>query len=401
MFRFTNKITFCVIAFIAGCFCTTNLFAQNVDPETVYRNCQLNGFHTFVDGNNFQGDFQFPPDWENGFGDRLILNEVYELRFPAGVNATFEGTLTITTNITDDAIGRILVEGTAVNMVTMTEGVEDAGWGGIRILTDPRTIVAGDWDAQMESGNHLRYCLMENVVGEDAPDEVGDLPMTGVGAIVVGSVDVDDAQVFVDRCTIDSDELYSGLIALNDGLYWFRGNTISGYNLVGISCAGPITERADGFLRHVISNNYLTQADHDGIQVWSDNVGADWDGIIQNNILEDLWAEDGITVTGSEDAIVRNNVLENCAIGIQVNGEWCTVENNIIQNCLTGIDGTNPADEVDNCLFRQNINPEEEVNDVVNCFMDNNTCITNDNPDLVDPDGHDFHIHCHPPGTSR
>jgi hypothetical protein len=360
-----------------------NVRSENLTPQALYNGIDENGVFTVENGDVFIDDAVFPPDAEALNEDALDAG-IYTLLFPEGVSVTFEGSLTILED--EGAIGCIQVLGEADAMVTMDEVAND--WDGIRILTDPSDDLEEIWEDRMSGGNYISFCEFNNVDEDGAQN-------FEAGVILVGSVAVEDAQVYVRNCLFDIQGNYTAFTAWHGGLYWFRSNMVVGTpNWAGVDCRGPLDEDDPDFLDFVISNNYIFSVAHRPIYVAVDVLLNGWNGSIANNILvQDEGGEPMITCIGSADARIVNNTLfgNGAMAGIEVNGVWCAeVCNNILVNLEDGVDGTNNAvGLVDFCLF-DNIDDDEYEGGAA----EGEGCVEDTDPDFVDDDapGFDFHL---------
>ncbi len=335
------------------------------------------------DGYWIQGDIQIPSDDVN-----VVDGEAYTVVFEAGANIIFSvddqgnagGSLTmrVSTDAGDDhGIGCIQVQGgPGEDMVTMDGVIVEEvqmNWGGIVILTDPSDDLLDDWQDRFASGNNISYCHILNASDGQAAT-----------AIVL-----DDAQVWVHNCHFNAQgDNYNAFLTINHGLYAFQSNYIEGAVATAISCNGALDDAAGGLegnlLSQVVSNNHVTSATGDGIQVFEG-----FNGAVRNNILVDI-QNLAIFVDNSADAIVCNNCIvggsefEN--VGIRILTAWCEVSNNIFVDLTVGVNGDNANGDVDYCLFN-------DIDDEFAGGADRGVdCQLDTDPEFVNDDPEDFHL---------
>lgn len=330
-----------------------------------------------VNDGDFEEDIVFPPQYDNGWGyqvgDRHLPDGTYTLNLTAGRTFTFTGFLTIQETEYDEeetvGVGRIQVNGTADEMVTMEAAV--AAWGGIVIETDP-----GNWIADFTNGNYVGYC---------------DISELNNPAVTIN----DNSQAYVKGCHIDANGGDAIVANADEAVYRFHSNKIENCNF-GIRCENPVDLEGDD-LWDIIANNYI---DNDGEPAIS--VTEDWNGWIVNNLIIDSDADGipaAINCERCESAVIRNNTLYNGTTntGIRVVGnddedDYCPdILNNIIVLFDIGVQGVLGANgPVDFCHF-DDIPAGDEYDGGA---TEGEGCVEDSDPDFVSTIAlsYDFHL---------
>ncbi len=365
----TTLVALCVIAFFQA-FGSVNaqptVITQAILDVWFNNNGNTYTFDDRVNGYWVQGNIEIPSDNVNANQD-----EVFTVAFEPSAQVSFSlddqgnagGSLTMRVN-EDGGIGCIQVLGIEEAMVTMDEAVEEAGWGGINILTEP------------EGENIIEYC------------EIAHANVPGLFASIYIN---EDAQVEISNSLIrdnPNEENGRGIGSIR-GLYSIKSNEITGC-FSGIRLTDPIQSEDEEVLRAAVINNIIH--DNDGIGI---EVVDGWQGWILNNIVYNN-GDDEIVVAQSEDANIVNNTIDDLAFtddGIDCQGNWPTrVLNNIIANCNVGIRGTDDEDEFDYCLLFDNNTQFDDCSPAdngANCIIGDGN---DENPDFVDEPIFDFHL---------
>jgi|GEM_PF-5001498 len=381
-------IALCVI--ILSLVAVNDSWGQAVTEEDIYRalaNPANNGIYTVPNNTEFAGNIQFPPEFDDGWQDPpdRLDDIVYTISFAAGITATFQGSLTITVNESDDAIGRIQALGERGNMVTLDAAGQN--WGGITIRTDPRTDLEGQWRNRMLSGNYIGFVHALGVQGTS----------------IICGLEGDNAQVFVEGCLLESVNAL-GFAAFWGGVYWFQGNVIVDGN-GGIWCQNSPSEDDPGYLNEVLRNNRIVGAFEPAI--WVEEGANGWSGTIANNIIEateNARGVSGVLNWFSPDAIIRNNLIVGYSTeggaGIALNGGdqepwWCDIRNNTVVDCWSGMRGLGDAEgEVHYSTF----NDIGQGGSFAGGADEGDGCLVGSDLKFVDFEGGDYHLIWNPKG---